>query len=151
MMWLRMLEVTPIVFFSSRRRHTIFKCDWSSDVCSSDLVYSARFKDEALAQVCPGPVSSAGETVDVSAACTALQAWDGTGTAASRGSHVWDEFWKRVASQIKSADLYAVPFDAADPVNTPRGIKPTAKAALQKAFAEAVKAVQASGFAMDAA
>src|SRR5256886_7439899 len=25
-------------FFSSRRRHTIFDCDWSSDVCSSDLV-----------------------------------------------------------------------------------------------------------------
>src|SRR2546430_1536580 len=25
------------VFFSSRRRHTIFDCDWSSDVCSSDL------------------------------------------------------------------------------------------------------------------
>src|SRR5260370_29907848 len=30
-------------FFSSRRRHTRFKCDWSSDVCSSDLgeAYSA--------------------------------------------------------------------------------------------------------------
>src|SRR5260370_42539271 len=27
-------------FFSSRRRHTRFKCDWSSDVCSSDLVSS---------------------------------------------------------------------------------------------------------------
>src|SRR5207237_4594314 len=26
------------LFFSSRRRHTRFKCDWSSDVCSSDLV-----------------------------------------------------------------------------------------------------------------
>src|SRR2546430_11695170 len=25
------------VFFSSRRRHTRFDCDWSSDVCSSDL------------------------------------------------------------------------------------------------------------------
>src|SRR6266404_37493 len=25
------------LFFSSRRRHTRFKCDWSSDVCSSDL------------------------------------------------------------------------------------------------------------------
>src|SRR5690606_39717995 len=24
-------------FFSSRRRHTIFSRDWSSDVCSSDL------------------------------------------------------------------------------------------------------------------
>src|SRR5690606_39456583 len=26
------------VFFSSRRRHTSFSRDWSSDVCSSDLV-----------------------------------------------------------------------------------------------------------------
>src|SRR4029077_21293348 len=26
-----------VCFFSSRRRHTRFKCDWSSDVCSSDL------------------------------------------------------------------------------------------------------------------
>src|SRR3990167_2696309 len=25
------------LFFSSRRRHTRFDCDWSSDVCSSDL------------------------------------------------------------------------------------------------------------------
>ena len=39
------LEVTPIsssvssmsIFFSSRRRHTRSLCDWSSDVCSSDL------------------------------------------------------------------------------------------------------------------
>src|SRR5256886_8785735 len=27
-------------FFSSRRRHTRFDCDWSSDVCSSDLLLS---------------------------------------------------------------------------------------------------------------
>src|SRR5690242_21291205 len=26
-----------IFFFSSRRRHTRLTCDWSSDVCSSDL------------------------------------------------------------------------------------------------------------------
>src|SRR2546430_1307698 len=38
------LKVRPIgrrdsilLFFSSRRRHTRFDCDWSSDVCSSDL------------------------------------------------------------------------------------------------------------------
>src|SRR5256886_5036505 len=30
-------------FFSSRRRHTRFDCDWSSDVCSSDL--AQRFLD----------------------------------------------------------------------------------------------------------
>src|SRR5271156_7030100 len=29
-------SVRPI-FFSSRRRHTSLTCDWSSDVCSSDL------------------------------------------------------------------------------------------------------------------
>src|SRR5207237_6441249 len=28
---------TRFICFSSRRRHTRFKCDWSSDVCSSDL------------------------------------------------------------------------------------------------------------------
>src|SRR5256886_10293703 len=32
------LSYLPLfVFFSSRRRHTRFDCDWSSDVCSSDL------------------------------------------------------------------------------------------------------------------
>src|SRR5690606_41046159 len=29
-------------FFSSRRRHTRFSRDWSSDVCSSDLVVGLR-------------------------------------------------------------------------------------------------------------
>src|SRR5699024_11277177 len=31
------------VFFSSRRRHTRSKRDWSSDVCSSDLVSTVGF------------------------------------------------------------------------------------------------------------
>src|SRR5438034_10592130 len=29
-------------FFSSRRRHTMSLCDWSSDVCSSDLVTAIK-------------------------------------------------------------------------------------------------------------
>src|SRR2546430_6284689 len=37
----RAAKVVPLLsgifFFSSRRRHTRFDCDWSSDVCSSDL------------------------------------------------------------------------------------------------------------------
>src|SRR5256886_8682971 len=41
-----------LFFFSSRRRHTRFDCDWSSDVCSSDLVQldlgaSAKARDAA--------------------------------------------------------------------------------------------------------
>src|SRR2546427_42125 len=34
--------VLVFFFFSSRRRHTRFDCDWSSDVCSSDLLKAAR-------------------------------------------------------------------------------------------------------------
>src|SRR2546430_17049559 len=33
--WL--ISVLFFFFFSSRRRHTRFDCDWSSDVCSSDM------------------------------------------------------------------------------------------------------------------
>src|SRR5690606_40607243 len=36
-----------LVFFSSRRRHTRFSRDWSSDVCSSDLLYVAGWIDVA--------------------------------------------------------------------------------------------------------
>src|SRR2546427_9989598 len=35
-------------FFSSRRRHTRFDCDWSSDVCSSDLANKKMFGTPAL-------------------------------------------------------------------------------------------------------
>src|SRR5256885_9714832 len=31
-------KTVSYVFFSSRRRHTILQGDWSSDVCSSDLI-----------------------------------------------------------------------------------------------------------------
>src|SRR6266481_7387685 len=31
-----------VFFFSSRRRHTRWNCDWSSDVCSSDLQGTGR-------------------------------------------------------------------------------------------------------------
>src|SRR5256886_10551838 len=41
-----------LFFFSSRRRHTRFDCDWSSDVCSSDLVTAGvdfqRQRDDRL-------------------------------------------------------------------------------------------------------
>src|SRR2546430_13183561 len=36
-LWVLCREWLIFFFFSSRRRHTRFDCDWSSDVCSSDL------------------------------------------------------------------------------------------------------------------
>src|SRR5699024_11402345 len=43
-------------FFSSRRRHTRSKRDWSSDVCSSDL----STKDNTSSEIGKSPVSSTG-------------------------------------------------------------------------------------------
>src|SRR2546430_10242177 len=40
------VDVEFFFFFSSRRRHTRFDCDWSSDVCSSDLVQDLADRDE---------------------------------------------------------------------------------------------------------
>src|SRR5262249_57072495 len=34
-----------LFFFSSRRRHTRLVSDWSSDVCSSDLMFLAEVED----------------------------------------------------------------------------------------------------------
>src|SRR5256886_14098754 len=39
----RAIRIARDVFFSSRRRHTRFDCDWSSDVCSSDLSWQQEF------------------------------------------------------------------------------------------------------------
>src|SRR2546430_5605768 len=38
---IRAVALSVLFFFSSRRRHTRFDCDWSSDVCSSDLMLGA--------------------------------------------------------------------------------------------------------------
>src|SRR5690625_7813793 len=43
--------VTFISFFSSRRRHTRWPRDWSSDVCSSDLFKQAGGKTDQAAPV----------------------------------------------------------------------------------------------------
>src|SRR3712207_8092848 len=52
-----------LFFFSSRRRHTRYWRDWSSDVCSSDLVhaYPSGGGDYEVATVNLGP--TAGTTV----------------------------------------------------------------------------------------
>src|SRR2546430_8080654 len=42
-----MYYIGVLFFFSSRRRHTRFDCDWSSDVCSSDLILNIDHPDIA--------------------------------------------------------------------------------------------------------
>src|SRR5690242_20918784 len=49
-----------LFFFSSRRRHTRLTCDWSSDVCSSDLSDLAppRFVSRTLSGRTSHPLGS---------------------------------------------------------------------------------------------
>src|SRR2546430_12957248 len=57
-------------FFSSRRRHTRFDCDWSSDVCSSDLLDThARVASSAVA-------ASPSTWLDATRACVSSAAND---------------------------------------------------------------------------
>src|SRR5689334_24303351 len=55
-------------FFSSRRRHTSWNCDWSSDVCSSDLdaFTSGGMVAELLTGFTHGPASVLIVTGDLS-------------------------------------------------------------------------------------
>src|SRR5690606_25496975 len=41
--------IPHLLFFSSRRRHTRFSRDWSSDVCSSDLATKTVYENVAFA------------------------------------------------------------------------------------------------------
>ena len=128
-------------------------------VLNSRVFSAERFKDDALALACDAPSVSLppsmtigggnGAVVEVAGACDVLRQWDNHGNKESRGSHLWDEFWTR-AAKLPDAQLYAVPFDPAQPLATPKGINPAAKGQLKAALAGAVQAVRASGFALDA-
>src|SRR5256885_3063379 len=43
-------SLTSFFFFSSRRRHTRLQGDWSSDVCSSDLMSATDPRDDGYSE-----------------------------------------------------------------------------------------------------
>jgi acyl-homoserine-lactone acylase len=82
--------------------------------------------------------------------CAALAQWNLTDNVDARAAHVFREFWMR-AKDIPN--VYAVDFNPADPVYTPRNLRmsdPTVRAAVFKALKDAVGAVRTAGFALDA-
>lgn len=54
--------------------------------------------------------------IEADSACGILDAWDGRFDNDSVGSTIWNEFWRRLPG---GGQIWAVPFDAADPVDTP--------------------------------
>lgn len=123
-----------------------------------DMLFSHRhfgaelFLDDVLA-LCADtsePVALDGNAVNISATCTVLADWDRRSDIDSRGAHIWREFWRQAAA---IPDRYAVPFDAADPVNTPRELaidEPAVRAGLLQALAYAQTFFQSQEIALDA-
>jgi acyl-homoserine-lactone acylase len=83
--------------------------------------------------------------------CAALRGWDRTNTLQARGAHLFREFW-RVAGAVPG--VYRLPFDRAQPVQTPAGLRMADAATAAKvwdALTQAVQKVRGAGFALDAA
>src|SRR2546430_6130098 len=63
---------TVSFFFSSRRRHTRFDCDWSSDVCSSDLVADSPFPTHDISAIAVLPFADMSPARDQDYLCEGL-------------------------------------------------------------------------------
>ena len=110
-----------------------FNRQWLQDVLFGNRHYSAEIMLDGVLQLCATQgldVTVGGSTTSVAAACAVLANWDRRNLNASVGTHVWTELWRRVSGAPTAGSglpaiasvLYAVPFDPADPVNTPRGL-----------------------------
>lgn len=116
------------------------------DIVLNSRVLSAELlKEPVLAAVCGGTLSA-----DQQLACQVLQNWDNTGNLNAVGAHLWSAIWLHL---YDIEDLYAVPFDANDPVHTPSGLNTGDSAvisAVQQGFNDGVADVVDSGQALDA-
>jgi acyl-homoserine-lactone acylase len=74
------------------------------------------------------------------AAADVLEAWDRTVDAGSRGGVLFEEFARSYQRELGGRPLHAVPWSAADPIGTPRGLADAPAAA--RALDAAAQAVQ---------
>lgn len=140
------------------REGTKFTFDQLKEITLSSELYSVELaRDTVLNMICPlGFALGTTGPVAIGDACAVLESWDGRANLDSRGAHLWREFWRRVTSapgglpvNPLASTIYLTPFSEDDPVNTPRTLN-VALPTVQAALADAVKAVQDSGFALDA-
>lgn len=107
----------------------------------ADRVYAAEL---ILPDLLP-PCLAAADPL-LTPACQALAAWDRHANLDSRGAVLFREFWNVASS---TPDLWAVPFDPADPVRTPRGLAAAAVPAMLQALRGAAARLQALGIPLD--
>lgn len=99
-----------------------------------------------------------GQTVDLSAACTTLAAWDGHYNLNSRGAHLMRELMSEFRTGGHgelNPSLFAVAFDPTQPATTPRDIVALDPTNVDndialKGLARATQRLQQAGIALDA-
>jgi acyl-homoserine-lactone acylase len=82
---------------------------------------------------------------DLAQACDVLAAWNARADTDSRGAVLWREYWLRL---IRSGAPWAVDYDPADPVGTPRGLDRSSPKILT-ALTAAVEDLRSKGIALD--
>jgi len=92
---------------------------------------------------------SDGKAVDVSEACGVLGTWDHSMNTDSRGALLFDRFWRKLAVAVPAAQLWKIPFSAADPVRTPNTLNTDAPG-FTTALADTVTELRTAGIALDA-
>jgi acyl-homoserine-lactone acylase len=95
-----------------------------------------------------------GRTVRLEDACEILAAFDGRLDLESRGAVLWRELITQFEDHelLDAGDLFAQPFDPADPVGTPRGLAGSAAGGdpVLTNLGRAVLLLEGAGFALDA-
>ncbi|MET0533496.1 MAG: acylase [Steroidobacter sp.] len=115
--------------------------------------YAAELLLDDVLAICkrePKQVTLDKDKVDVTKTCEVLTAWDRKHDVNSRGAQVWTEFWPVVDD---TPNLWAVPFDVRDPVNTPRGINAkdaAVRKGVMQSLAAATKKLNDAQIALDA-
>lgn len=103
----------------------------------------------ACAALPPGAARTTdGRAVDVSGACRVIKSWDRTMDTSSRGALLFDRFWRALTTKVPSAQLWRVPFSAADPVRTPNTLD-TGAPGFATALADTVAELTAAGIPLD--
>ncbi len=130
-----------------------FDRQWLQDVLFQNRHHSAELAIDGVRTLCDEVDNDVdvgdGTIVDVSEACAILHAWDATNDADSVGPSVWREFWSLVNS---TPNLWAVPFDIAEPVRTPRDLNVGDPAVRSQAIVDlgsAVKRLNDAGIPLD--
>lgn len=101
---------------------------------STRLLLAERVKPDVIAAV----RESAGAPPEAREGADALEAWDNTVSADSRGAVLFQRFWELYSGAVRSP--YATPWDEGNPTTTPRGIAD--REAAVKHLAAAVHAVR---------